>query len=103
LNLSKNKLGAEGAKHLADALKNLKVLSHLDISFNEIGDNGIIELARSIKDYGMIEYLDISGNKVGKSGTSSTLSDCGDALYNLFNENRQIEIFKADWNNLRGA
>ncbi len=38
LNLSKNKLGFEGAKHLADAIKQMKVLTHLDISFNEVGD-----------------------------------------------------------------
>ncbi|MFS8160435.1 MAG: hypothetical protein ACMG6E_09570 [Candidatus Roizmanbacteria bacterium] len=38
LNISKNKLGLEGARHLAEAIKQMKVLTHLDMGFNEVGD-----------------------------------------------------------------
>lgn len=69
LNLSKNKMGQDGAKHLAEAVKSMKVLSHLDLCFNEIGDAGISEIAKSLKEYSQVEYLDISGNCIGKSGS----------------------------------
>ena len=38
LNLAKNKLGLEGAKHFAEALKQMKSLSYLNLSENDIGD-----------------------------------------------------------------
>lgn len=46
LNLSKNKMGHKGASYLAEALKNMKLLTLLDLSENEIGDSGITEIAK---------------------------------------------------------
>lgn len=76
LNLSKNKIGAKGAKYLSDALRQMKILAHLDIAENEIGDIGIADIARAAKDFGMLEYLDISGNNIGKTSYSTECAEC---------------------------
>jgi len=80
----------------------MKVLSHLDIGFNEIGDVGISEIVRALKEHSSVEYLDVSGNCIGKSGSAMTQMDCADALVSLMTQNGNLEVFKADWNNLRG-
>lgn len=78
----------------------MKSLVHLDLSENEIGDYGINEILNSCKDYGMIEYLDLSGNCIGKT----TLAiEVGETLNHFLSNNRTLEVFKVNWNNLRGA
>ena len=42
--ISRNKIGAKGARCLADSLKLMKSLSRLDLSHDEIGDLGIGEI-----------------------------------------------------------
>ena len=48
LNISQNKIGIEGAKHLANNIKNLKILTTLNLSGNEIGDLGITEILKEL-------------------------------------------------------
>ena len=55
LNLAKNKLGFEGAKNLAEAMKNMKLLTSLDLSENDIGDLGVVEIVKTAKAYGSLE------------------------------------------------
>jgi Ran GTPase-activating protein (RanGAP) involved in mRNA processing and transport len=88
LNLAKNKLGHEGAKFLAEAIKSMKMLSTLDLAENEIGDQGIAEIIRSVKDFSMLEHLDISGNGIGKSSHGM---ECADVLNEYLNNNRYLE------------
>jgi Ran GTPase-activating protein (RanGAP) involved in mRNA processing and transport len=77
----------------------MKTLIYLDLSENEIGDVGINEIINSCKDYGQLEYLDLSGNNIGK--TSFSLQ-CAETMYNFVSNNRNLEILKINWNNLRG-
>lgn len=39
--ISKNRIGPQGAKALAECFKNMKSLQVLDLSHDEIGDQGI--------------------------------------------------------------
>ena len=78
----------------------MKSLFSLDLSHNEIGDIGINEILNSCKEYGMLEYLDISGNNIGKTSFSN---ECAETLNGFLANNRNLEILKINWNNLRGA
>lgn len=77
----------------------MKILSHLDLAANEIGDIGITEIAKAAKEFGMLEYLDISGNNIGKTSYST---ECAESLNIFLTQNRNLEHFKINWNNLRG-
>jgi hypothetical protein len=81
LNLAKNVIRAEGAKHIFAAIKGHKTLTILDISGNEIGaysrDNngrspwigspeGPIAIADAIKDMEALTALNIAGNNLGE-------------------------------------
>lgn len=99
LKLSKNKMGIEGARHLAGALKFMKELTSLDLAENEIGDLGIKEIVNSCKDYSSLESLDLSGNNIGKS---SFINENADALCDFLSNNRRLEVLKMNWNNIRG-
>jgi hypothetical protein len=80
LNLAKNTIRAEGAKHLSAAIKGHKTLTVLDISSNEIGayskDNdgngpwiaspeGPVAVADAIRDMGAMTSLNLAGNGIG--------------------------------------
>ena len=49
MDLSGNKIGYDGAKEIADALKHNTSLQSLDLSYNEIGDDGAKEIADALK------------------------------------------------------
>lgn len=98
--MAKNKLGLEGAKHLAGAIKFMKELTKLDLSENEIGDSGIKEIINTCKDYASLEYLDVSGNNIGKS---SLMNENADAIHDFLYNNRTLEVLKMNWNNIRGS
>ena len=70
LRVSKNKIGVQGAKHLAECFRFMKVLQILDLGHNEIGDLGMEEIANelSVAPFNL-EELDISGNHMGKNPT----------------------------------
>ena len=47
--LSKNNIGSDGAKMIADALKINQTLTLLDINENNIGDDGAKQIADALK------------------------------------------------------
>jgi Ran GTPase-activating protein (RanGAP) involved in mRNA processing and transport len=100
LTISKNKMGFEGAKYLAGALPEMKILGKLVIADNDIGDHGINEIIVACKNYCSIEYLDISGNNLGKSSGSMELAQ---SMQSYLSNNRTLEVLKVNWNSLRGA
>jgi len=51
LNLSFNKLGDEGAKHIAKALRTNRTLACLSLSSNYIGDAGLLAIMTSLKQF----------------------------------------------------
>ena len=78
----------------------MKTLYSLDLSENENGDVGINEIIISCKEFAMLEYLDISGNNIGKTSFSI---ECAESINQFVAANRNLEILKMNWNNLRGA
>ncbi|CAM4892110.1 unnamed protein product [Rotaria socialis] len=68
LNLLFNEIGEDGAKHLADALANNKTLTTLNIAWNKIGNEGAGYLANALDNSKTLTTLDISSNKIGADG-----------------------------------
>jgi hypothetical protein len=79
-------MGTEGAKFLAENIKDMKGLNSLDLSDNEIGDLGVTLILNALKSYkkGDIDDIDLSGNGIGKTALRN---DCGEAFYNFLHEN----------------
>lgn len=75
MTISKNKMGFEGAKFLAQSLPEMKILQKIVLSDDEIGDLGINEIINACKNYCSIEYLDISGNNIGKTPAANELAE----------------------------
>lgn len=48
LQITKNRIGIQGFKCIADVLGSLKQLVHLDLSYDEVGDTGLFELITAI-------------------------------------------------------
>eukprot|EP00977_Amphora_coffeiformis_P014333 scaffold3973_cov161-Amphora_coffeaeformis.AAC.2 len=66
LNLSRNKLGADGIWKMASRLANLTDLQLLDLSNNQIGDDGCLELARNLAAHNAaLEKLLLGNNDQG--------------------------------------
>jgi Ran GTPase-activating protein (RanGAP) involved in mRNA processing and transport len=99
LTISKNKMGFDGAKFLANSLPEMKILQKIVLSDDEIGDLGINEIISACRNYCSIEYLDISGNNIGKTPAANELAE---NLSQYLNNNRNIEVLKMNWNSLRG-
>lgn len=93
-------MGYEGAKFLAAALPEMKILGKLVLSENDIGDHGVAEIIAACKNYCSIEYLDISGNNLGKTSHSAEFSQ---SMHSYLQNNRTLEVLKLNWNSLRGA
>lgn len=100
LTISKNKMGHDGAKFLAQSLPEMKILSKLIISDNEVGDHGVNDIIVACKTYCSIDYLDISGNNLGKTAASVELAD---NMHQFLSNNRTLEVLKMNWNSLRGV
>ena len=62
LNLSKNDIGLEGGKHLANSLVKMNKLQTLVLSECNITDRGLIEILTALDELGTVENLDLSGN-----------------------------------------
>ena len=72
LNLSSNSIGSNGAKALADALKNCTHLTSLNLSSNLMGDVGVVELADNpLRNSMYLTSLDLSRNSIGSYGTEA--------------------------------
>jgi Ran GTPase-activating protein (RanGAP) involved in mRNA processing and transport len=67
LSIADNKVGDEGAKHIAKALKDSK-LEGLHMSMNEIGDDGAEALAVGIGESRTIRYVTLHYNNFSEEG-----------------------------------
>ena len=101
LRISKNKIGVQGARHLADCFRFMKVLTTLDLSHNEIGDCGMEEISSELSvAHFNLEELDISGNHLGKNPTY--FSKVSPNLVKTFSHFGRMHTLKMGFNNLRG-
>jgi Ran GTPase-activating protein (RanGAP) involved in mRNA processing and transport len=68
LDLSSNKIGSLGAKHIADFLEVNNTLTHLDLSYNDIGNFWHKELFTVLEVNNTLTHLDLSNNNIGSLG-----------------------------------
>jgi Ran GTPase-activating protein (RanGAP) involved in mRNA processing and transport len=66
--LGQNKIGEEGVKHIAEALKKNKNLTTLDLIWNNIGDEEIQYINESLKENKNLTTLDLRWNNIGEKG-----------------------------------
>jgi hypothetical protein len=67
--LWENKVGDDGAKAIAEALKVNAVVAKLDLGWNKIGDEGAIAIAESLKVNAVVTKLDLVCNgNMGDAG-----------------------------------
>ena len=73
LNLEANRIGSEGAKSLADALKVNASLTSLVIHSNKLGDEGIDAMATALKESSTskLASLGVRFNGIGSKGAES--------------------------------
>ena len=71
LNLSKNSLGKEGAKILAEAVAANQTLEVLDISKNYIGVSGAQALAVNLKNHKSLQFLNLFNNRISFDGAKA--------------------------------
>merc|ERR1712167_461891 len=71
LNLTSNKISAEGAKALAQALKVNTVLQGLNLDSNTISDEGSKALAEALKVNTALQKLDLGDNKISDEGAKA--------------------------------
>ena len=67
--LQSNKIGAQGAKSIAEALN--PNLNHLNLSWNNIGDEGAKALAKALEKCPNLIYLSLNCNNIGDEGTKA--------------------------------
>ena len=68
LRLDGNRIGAEGAKAIAEALKVNAVLTSVDLQLNSIGDDGAKAIAEALKVNAVLTKLDLEYNSMGDAG-----------------------------------
>src|SRR3989344_818552 len=69
LDLSRNDLGAEGARHLVPTLSQLTHLHSLNLCFNDIGAEGARHLASALPQLTQLQFLYLRSNNLGVEGT----------------------------------
>ena len=69
LHLARNRICAEGAIAIAEALKVNVVVTTLNLGGNNIGDEGAIAIAEALKVTAVLTNLDLSRNEIGDEGT----------------------------------
>ena len=57
-----NKIGAEGVKHLSEALKVNKTVTQIYLGDNEIGAEGVKHLAEALKDNKTVTDIKLGDN-----------------------------------------
>lgn len=70
LDISENKIGVNGAKHIADALKENSSLTYLSMDRNEIGSTGAASLAETLRENQTLKTLILSSNKIESKSRS---------------------------------
>eukprot|EP00571_Detonula_confervacea_P009813 CAMPEP_0172300584 /NCGR_PEP_ID=MMETSP1058-20130122/2642_1 /TAXON_ID=83371 /ORGANISM="Detonula confervacea, Strain CCMP 353" /LENGTH=268 /DNA_ID=CAMNT_0013010407 /DNA_START=442 /DNA_END=1245 /DNA_ORIENTATION=- len=68
LDLESNKIGDEGARSLADALTGNKTLTYLYLRSNDIGDDGARAMADALKGNNTLIELQLGHNNIGGEG-----------------------------------
>lgn len=71
LNLSKNRLGKDGAKLLAEVIEHNHFLEVLDISKNHIGVSGAQALSVSLKNNKSVKFINLFNNKITFDGAKA--------------------------------
>lgn len=71
MNLSKNRLGKEGAKLLAEVIEHNHFLEVLDISKNNIGVSGAQALSLSLKSNKSVKFINLFNNKIAFDGAKA--------------------------------
>ena len=66
-----NKVGGEGAKHLAEALKVNTTLKEIELSTNQIGDDGAQHLSEALLVNTSLQYIDLEKNNINNGGAQS--------------------------------
>ena len=93
LNLSANYINDDGAKQIADALKDsLKSLQTLDLSENCISDDGAKQIADALKVNHSLKTLDLTYNDIGDGGA--------EAIADALNVNNSLEILRLFYNKI---
>ena len=75
LNLAHNEICADGAKALADCLRNSHNLQTLNLALNEIGADGAKALADCLRNSHNLQTLNLAWNKISDDGAKA-LADC---------------------------
>ena len=68
INLSCNKIGAEGAKYVAEALKVNTSLTKIYLAGNKIGDEGAKYVGEALKVNTSLTEIHLDGNNIGADG-----------------------------------
>ena len=68
LNLSRNQINKEGAKILAEVLKDNGTIETLDLSGNNLGVSGTKAIAESLMTNTCLQHLNLYSNKVDVDG-----------------------------------
>jgi hypothetical protein len=71
LSLSRNNIGVEGAKAIAEALKVNAILTTLDLINNNIGPEGAMAIAEALKVNAVLTKLWLGGNEIGDVGVKA--------------------------------
>ncbi|MCD6035114.1 MAG: family protein 3-like [Rickettsiales bacterium] len=92
LHLNDNKVGDEGVKALAEALKTNKTLTTLYLDWNKIGNTGAEALAEALKTNKTLTALDLSCNDIGNMGAG--------AILEALRTNKTLTTLHLGWNEI---
>jgi Ran GTPase-activating protein (RanGAP) involved in mRNA processing and transport len=93
LNLSRNKLGKEGAKIIGKLMNQNGKIEALDLSFNKIGNAGAEALSKSLMDDSTLKYLNLYGNIIDVVGTSH--------LAEFVGKSKTLQLLDIGYNRIR--
>ena len=74
-----NNIGAEGAKDLAEQLKDSKVSHTIDLQLNNIGNQGAKDLAEQLKDSKVSHTIDLGHNYINAEGAKDLAEQLKDS------------------------
>jgi Ran GTPase-activating protein (RanGAP) involved in mRNA processing and transport len=104
LDVSNNKLCAEGTKLLAEALKGNQIMTELSLSSNYVtegGLSGVVALADAIPDMGALTNFDISDNGMRAGGCKAITGALkGNNTLTELNIAKTMMTYGSDWGNM---
>ena len=74
--VSKNNLGQEGTKALAEALNGNQIMAELNLAENSMDKNGAMNIAKTIPTMGAMTTLNISNNSIPSDQQSAIKRIC---------------------------